>query len=121
MKKLAKLITENPDLKVVTVTERKDDEYSSYAAGDVRDAYIDYMYIRTVGADDILFEHREDRPYFKSIDRDEALEQLNDRISYRENTLDEAYLKQQAERAWDGLAWEKVILVYAVRLEESKL
>ncbi|HAC0644709.1 TPA_asm: hypothetical protein GYZ23_07450 [Listeria monocytogenes] len=122
MKKLADLIIKNPDLPVITMTDN-DDTISgitggvSYIAGCLPEVSIDYIYSRT--SKDLLLGNGEYRPYVKSFDEHVGLEILRERVSYRDNTLDAEYLKKEATKIWNNLAWRKVILVYSGQLENA--
>ncbi|EAG5888672.1 hypothetical protein DI158_01965 [Listeria monocytogenes] len=125
MKKLADLIIKNPDLPVITMTDN-DDTISgitgitggvSYIAGCLPEVSIDYIYSRT--SKDLLLGNGEYRPYIKSFDEHVGLEILREGVSYRDNTLDAEYLKKEATKIWNNLAWRKVILVYSGQLENA--
>ncbi|EAD0069521.1 hypothetical protein NB52_02010 [Listeria monocytogenes] len=110
MKKLANLIIENPDLPVVTMTDNFDDKGTSvWTAGCCCRVNIDYIY--SPKQRDLLSGPKEDRPYFKSFDYYEAIEEMSERIHPHDNTTN-------PEEIWNNLAWKKVILVYAGQLEK---
>ncbi|AVU89682.1 Gp54 [Listeria monocytogenes] len=109
MKKLANLIIENPDLPVVTMTDNFDDKGTSvWTAGCCCRVSIDYIYSPKYG--EWLSGNRDDRPYFKSLDYYEAIEEMSERIHPRDTT--------NPEEIWNNLAWKKVILIYAGQLEK---
>ncbi|MDA45560.1 hypothetical protein DZD26_03635 [Listeria monocytogenes] len=109
MKKLADLIIENPDLPVVTMTDNFDEMGDSvWTAGCCCEVSIDYIYTPKYG--DLLSVLRDDRPYVKSFDYYEAIEEMGERIHPHDN-------KSNPEEIWNSLDWIKVILVYASQLE----
>ncbi|EDN8187235.1 hypothetical protein GSY37_04385 [Listeria monocytogenes] len=109
MKKLANLIIENPDLPVVTMTDNFDDKGTSvWTAGCCCRVSIDYIYSPKCG--EWLSDNRDDRPYFKSLDYYEAIEEMSERIHPHDTT--------NPEEIWSNLAWKKVILIEAGQLEK---
>ncbi|ENL2788876.1 hypothetical protein AB4033_001591 [Listeria monocytogenes] len=111
MKKLADLIIENPDLPVVTMTDNFDDKGTSvWTAGCSCEVSIDYIY--SPKQRDLLSGPKDDRPYVKSFDYYEAIEEMSERIHPHDDT-------NRPEEIWNSLDWIKVILVYAGQLENA--
>ncbi|EAE3677806.1 hypothetical protein E3W82_00485 [Listeria monocytogenes] len=109
MKKLADLIIENPDLPVISMTDNFDEMGDSiWTAGCCCEVRIDYIYTPKFG--DLLSAPRDNRPYVKSFDYYEAIEEMSEMIHPHDNM-------NNPDEIWNSLDWIKVILVYSGQLE----